>query len=142
MTQDEMLAIATCCDPKPAEVGTSVATTRAYDRMRALGRLKIGAMNKTEQAYAQYLDLRRQAGEVLWFRFEGMKLRLADNTFYTPDFAVMAADGQLECHEVKGFWTDDARVKIKVAAEQYPLTFLAVKAKAKKDGGGWAIEIF
>ncbi|MFX6258524.1 DUF1064 domain-containing protein, partial [Acinetobacter baumannii] len=46
------------------------------------------------------------------------------------------------CHEVKGFWTDDARVKIKVAAEQYPLTFLAVKAKAKKDGGGWAIETF
>ncbi|ALD93483.1 hypothetical protein CR3_4301 [Cupriavidus gilardii CR3] len=128
--------IMTCCDAEP------VATTRAYDRMRALGRLKTGAMNKTEQAYARHLDLRRQAGEVLWFRFEGMKLRLADNTFYTPDFAVMAADGQLECHEVKGFWTDDARVKIKVAAEQYPLTFLAVKAKAKKDGGGWAIEIF
>lgn len=111
-------------------------------RLRALGRLKAGAMNKTEQAYQRHLNARREAGEVLWFRFEGIKLRLADNTFYTPDFAVMAADGQLECHEVKGFWTDDARVKIKVAADQYPLTFLAVKAKAKKDGGGWAVEEF
>lgn len=111
-------------------------------RLRALGRLKTGAMNKTEQAYERHLSARREAGEVLWFRFEGIKLRLADNTFYTPDFAVMAADGQLECHEVKGFWTDDARVKIKVAADQYPLTFLAVKAKAKKDGGGWAVETF
>ena len=79
-------------------------------RLRALGRLKAGAMNKTEQAYERHLKARREAGEVLWFRFEGIKLRLADNTFYTPDFAVMAADGQLECHEVKGFWTDDARV--------------------------------
>ncbi len=111
-------------------------------RMRALGRLKPGAMNKTEQAYASHLEALRAAGRVLWYRFEGLKLRLADNTFYTPDFAVMASDGQLECHEVKGFWTDDARVKIKVAAEQYPLTFLAVKAKAKKDGGGWAMETF
>lgn len=110
--------------------------------MRALGRLKTGQMNKTEQAYADHLDRLRSAGDVLWFRFEGLKFRLADNTFYTPDFAVMRSDGQLEAHEVKGFWTDDARVKIKVAAEQYPLTFLAVKAKAKKDGGGWAVETF
>lgn len=108
----------------------------------ALGRLKTGVMNKTEEAYAQYLDALRAAGEVLWFRFEGIKLRLADNTFYSPDFAVMRADGQLEAHEVKGFWQDDARVKIKVAADQYPFKFVAVKARAKKDGGGWSVEEF
>jgi hypothetical protein len=28
----------------------------------------------------------------------------------------MLADGQLQAHEVKGHWEDDARVKIKVAA--------------------------
>jgi hypothetical protein len=108
----------------------------------ALGRLKAGTMNKTEQAYAAYLDVRMLAGEVLWYRFEGLKLRLADSTFYTPDFAVMIANGQLEVHEVKGFWMDDARIKIKVAAEQYPFRFLAVKARAKKDGGGWLFEEF
>ena len=74
--------------------------------------------------------------------FEGIKLRLADNTFYTPDFAVMSADGVMECHEVKGFWQDDARAKIKVAADLYPFRFVAIKAKAKKDGGGWALEEF
>jgi hypothetical protein len=108
----------------------------------ALGRLKAGAMNKTEAAYGEHLEALKHAGRVLWYRFEGLKLRLADNTFYTPDFAVMASSGELECHEVKGFWQDDARAKIKVAAEMYPLRFVAVKVKAKKDGGGWAEEDF
>lgn len=109
---------------------------------RALGRLKSGAMNKTEQAYGAHLEALKAAGEVLWYRFEGMKFRLADATFYTPDFAVMRSDGMLECHEVKGFWEDDARVKIKCAAEMYPLTFIAVMPRAKRDGGGWMVERF
>lgn len=108
----------------------------------ALGRLKTGERNKTEQAYEDYLGARQRVGDVLWFKFEGVKLRLADNTFYTPDFAVMLASGQMEMHEVKGFWADDARVKIKVAAELYPFRFLAARPKPKKDGGGWQIEVF
>lgn len=108
----------------------------------ALGRLKTGQMNNTEAAYAERLRALQHAGEVQWFRFEGIKLRLADNTFYTPDFAVLAGDGVMELHEVKGFWVDDARVKIKVAADQYPMRFLAVRVKPKRDGGGWAIEEF
>lgn len=108
----------------------------------ALGRLKAGAMNRTEEAYERELRDALTIGDVLWYRFEGLKLRLADNTFYTPDFAVMLSNGQIECHEVKGFWTDDARVKIKVAAEQYPFRFIAVKALPKKSGGGWVREVF
>ena len=119
--------------------GRASSTTK---RMQALGRLKAGAMNKTEAAYDKALADRKHAGEVAWYRFEGIKLRLADNTFYTPDFAVMLADGAMECHEVKGFWQDDARAKIKIAADQYPFRFVAIKAKAKKDGGGWAVEEF
>lgn len=110
--------------------------------MYALGRLKVGAMNKTEMAYEAHLFMRKAAGEVAWYKFEGLKFRLADNTFYTPDFAVMLSTGELQAHEVKGFWQDDARAKIKIAADLYPLEFIAVKAKAKKDGGGWAIEVF
>ena len=106
----------------------------------ALGRLKVGQMNKTEAAYALFLETMRNAGDILWFKFKGVKLRLADNTFYSPDFAVMRADGQLQMHEVKGFWEDDARVKIKVAADLYPFTFLAVQGKqaSQKKGGAWA----
>lgn len=108
----------------------------------ALGRLKTGAMNKTEAAYERDLRDAQSLGYIIWYRFEGLKLRLADNTFYTPDFAVLASDYVLECHEVKGFWTDDARVKIKVAADQYPFRFKAVKARSKKNGGGWEEELF
>lgn len=108
----------------------------------ALGRLKAGQLNKTEQAYADRLRALELAGEILWHKFEGIKLRLADNTFYTPDFAVLAADGVMELHEVKGFWQDDARAKIKIAAAMFPFRFFAVKVKAKREGGGWDVEEF
>lgn len=108
----------------------------------ALGRLKTGAMNGTESDYSAHLTLRKIAGEVAWYKFEGLKFRLADNTFYTPDFAVMLADGQLEAHEVKGYWEDDARAKIKIAADMYPIKFIAVMKRSKKEGGGWKFEEF
>lgn len=95
-------------------------------------------MNKLETAYQEYLELRRLAGEIAWYAFEPVKLRLAANTFYTPDFLVMLADGLLEFHECKGFWEDDARVKIKVAAELYPMLFVA----AKRVKGNWETERF
>ena len=110
--------------------------------LQALGRLKVGAMNQTEAAYARTLELRKASGEVAWYKFEGLKFRLADNTFYTPDFAVQLADGALEAHEVKGHWQDDARAKIKIAADMYPLRFVAVQALPKKAGGGWKVEDF
>lgn len=99
-------------------------------------------MNKAEQAYDAHLQQLRHAGEILWYKFEGVKLRLADNTFYTCDFAVLAKDGVLEMHEVKGFWQDDARVKIKVAASIYPFRFVAVRKEAQKRGGGYKREEF
>jgi hypothetical protein len=114
----------------------------AKQAMQALGRLPVGTMNKTEKQYAGHLEQKKFAGKILWFGFEAIKLRLADNTFYTPDFAVMAADGVIELHEVKGFWTDDARVKIKVAADKFPFRFMAMKPRAQKAGGGWEVEEF
>src|SRR5215472_167567 len=108
----------------------------------ALGRLKAGTMNKLETKYAHVLEHMKFEGAIRWWKFEGLKLRLGDNTFYTPDFAVIAADGVIECHEVKGFWQDDARVKIKVAADMYPFRFLGVKERSKGSGGGWDYENF
>jgi len=108
----------------------------------ALGRLKQGEMNKTETEYSQLLDLQLYAREILWYKFEGIKLRLADNTFYTPDYFLMLANGELECHEIKGHWEDDARVKIKVAASMFPFRFIALTKQAKKNGGGFKVEEF
>lgn len=113
--------------------------------LQALGRLKTGQMNKTEAAYAQTLEGWKQAGLVAWYRFEGIKLRLADNCFLTMDFAVMLADGQLVMVDVKGskaVFTDDARVKVKVAADSYPFVFQVSYPKPKKLGGGWETEVF
>jgi len=115
---------------------------RGGKRTFALGRLKPGVMNRTEAAYARWLDSRQAEGQIAWHKFEGIKLRLADNTFYSPDFLVLCADGALEVHEVKGFWQDDARVKIKVAASLFPFGFIAVTARAQKHGGGWKVEEF
>jgi hypothetical protein len=112
-------------------------------QLQALGRLKIGKMNKTEQAYANRLELLKHAGEILWYKFEGIKLRLADKTFLTVDFAVLNKDGLLEMQDVKGskaIYTDDAKVKMKVAAETYPFVFKVVYPKPKRLGGGWQIE--
>lgn len=109
----------------------------------ALGRLKTGQKNKLEQRYEdEVLKPALWAGEIVWYKFEGLKLRLADNTFYTPDYAVMLASGEMGCREVKGHWMEDARQKIKIAADMYPFRFIAVKAQAKKNGGGWDVEEF
>jgi hypothetical protein len=99
-------------------------------------------MNKGETAYAVELERQKASGEVLWWKFEGIKLRLADNTFLTVDFAVMVKDGTLEMREHKGHWEEDARVKMKVAAAMYPFRFIAVRPEAKKRGGGWIVEEF
>lgn len=41
----------------------------------ALGRMKSGQMNRTEAAYAAYLERQKQIGEIAWYRFESIKLR-------------------------------------------------------------------
>lgn len=102
-----------------------------------------GQMNNTEKAYADLLELKRHAGEVLWYAYESIKLQLAKKTWLTVDFFIMNSQGELEAHEVKGgFWEDDARVKMKVAAEKYPFRIVAVQKLPKKHGGGWKIEEF
>lgn len=124
--------------PRAAVLAAPAGAT-AKARMQALGRLKQGEMNKTE---AEYDAVLAADPTVVWRKFEGIKLRLADNTFYTPDFFLMRVDGVLECHECKGFWTDDARVKIKVAASIFPFAFVAVKKQPQKAGGGFSREDF
>ncbi len=106
---------------------TPAPTETRLARMQALGRLPTGKMNKTERRYADQLELQKAAGDVLWWAFEPVNLRLGIDCFYKIDFLVMKFDGLLECHEVKGYWTDDALVKIRVAAEKFPFKFIAIR---------------
>ena len=90
-------------------------------------------MNKTEAAYAMQLDGLKQSGEILWYAFEPMNLRLADKCFYRVDFMVMQKSGELEVHEVKGgFIMDDSLIKLKTAAEKFPFRFIMKQYKGKQ----------
>lgn len=84
-----------------------------------------------EQLYAQHLETLKRSGEVLWYRYEGLRLRLADGAQFSPDFAVVTAPlGALELHEVKGQWREAAKVRWKLAKETFPFVFkLITKAK-------------
>ncbi len=100
-------------------------------------------MNKTEGEWAMILEARKRAGEIIWYQFEGLRLRLADGAYFTPDFPVLTKEGNLEFQEVKGFWREAGKLRIRVAAGLYPFwKFYAVRKIKKKDGGGWDIEGF
>lgn len=100
-----------------------------------------GKMNKTEKAYAELLEGRKLAGEILGWRFEAYKLRLADKTFFTVDFMLQLPSGEIQLHEVKASYAnckpiieDDAAVKIKVAALEYNEFQFCLVVKTKS---GW-----
>jgi len=111
-------------------------------RQFAKGRRKPGEMNGTERKMADFLDAKKQAGEVLAYWFEQYTFKLAKDTRYTPDFAVMLANYELQFWEVKGFWRDDAKVKIKTAAAMFPHQFIGCRLRPNKRGGGWEFEVF
>lgn len=111
------------------------------NRFAKYARRSPGERNKTEAAYEAYLELAKKAGAIMDYKFEGIKLKLADNTFYTPDFIVFAADGVVELHDTKGTskkkktdgtkvcfpWIEeDARLKMKFVAELYPFRMFAI----------------
>ena len=106
-----------------------------------------GEMNRTETQYANELQLRKLAGEIVDYWFEPFSLRLSSPpggqpARYTPDFMVLMPDGLTLVEDVKGTGPDDlaAIVRIKSAAERFPLwKFRIVKQRTKKAGGGWDV---
>jgi hypothetical protein len=112
-----------------------------FNRFAKHKRRQPGERNKVEAAYEAHLELLKRAGEIEDFKFEGIKLRLADNTHFTPDFLVFDADGYVEIHDTKGTtkkaradgtkvaqpWIEeDAKIKLKVVAELFPFKVFAV----------------
>jgi hypothetical protein len=94
---------------------------------------KAHQMNKTELNYADLLVRLQLTKHILVYRYESIKLRLAENTTYTPDFEVVRPDGSIEFHEVKGgYIREDAWLKLKIAAELFPeFTFYLCQYKNK-----------
>lgn len=108
-----------------------------------------GTMNKTEAAYAEDLKACVAAGEIAAWWFEPCSLRLSrpesgQPARYTPDFMILLNDGTTCFDDIKttsGFDDYAGVVRIKCAAEQYPLwKFRIVRKKRMKDGGGWDVK--
>ena len=93
-------------------------------------------------------------GDLLWWKFEPIKLRLADGCFYTPDFMALTHTRLIVLYEVKGktrktradgtkydaaFSQDDSKIKIKVAAAEFPFEMRMVYPMT---GGGWNEDIY
>jgi hypothetical protein len=80
--------------------------------------------SKTEALYAQYLTALKHAGQIEDWRYEAVKVRLAESCVYTPDFLVVPITAmgypRLELHEIKGWWREAAKIRFKVAREQCP----------------------
>lgn len=120
------------------------AAAAAKARLYAKGRLKSGQMNRTEKAYANFLEGEKHAGRVVSWWFESIKVKIAEDVcWYSPDFLILRPDGTLELHEVKGspaIFADDAKVKVKACATQYPFPVFVVFPKKKSSGGGWDVQ--
>lgn len=104
-----------------------------------------GEMNKTEREYAD--GLRFDPDVARWW-FEPFSLRLSSPpkgqpARYTPDFLILMKDGTTYVDDVKGSGLDNegSIVRIKCAAEAYPLwIFRLVKKQTKKNGGGFVLK--
>lgn len=84
-------------------------------------------MNKTEAKRAIELEALKRDGSIRDWGFERITLKLADDCRYTPDFHVIEQDGTLRFEETKGFFRDDAKVKVRVAAQQFPSSFTVLR---------------
>ena len=73
--------------------------------------------NKTEAAFLAWLTLMNPEALI---RREGITLRLANGSKYTPDVFVKGKNGAICLFENKGLMRDDAAVKIKCAAASFP----------------------
>jgi len=99
-----------------------------------------GEMNKTESRYAESLQTRLLAREILAWHFEAVTFKLANDLRYTPDFCVLHCDGSFELIDVKGSGPIDPKsvVKIKAAAERfYWFDWTMSVERLKKNGGGF-----
>lgn len=132
-TEAEVAAAQRKARPDPlAEILAPLKMSRRDAPVKAKGGLVARKMNKLE---AEYAGMLKAASDVVWSAYEGITLRLGNDCRYTPDFALMRRDGSMELHETKGFMRDDALVKIKVAAAQYPFKFVLVR----REKGNWSM---
>ena len=88
-------------------------------------------LNKTERAFLEYLRALRKT----CIGVQNITLKLANDCRFTPDFSYIEG-GRLILIDVKGFQREDALIKIKVAARQFPWIEFQIVTKTKS---GWDV---
>ena len=92
--------------------------------------------SKLEESYVDYLNALKVAGKILAWRYEAFSLRLADKdvgqAWYKPDFLVEYPDGTFTLDEVKGWMRTADRIRLLVAASQYPWFRFRLVTREKK----------
>lgn len=97
--------------------------------------------SKLELQFAGYLDILEKAGKIDEWRYHPIRVRLASNCTYEPDFGVWDEDMALTLYEVKGSWkaknARDSRTRLIIAASMFQWwQWEAVT----RDGGMWRFE--
>jgi hypothetical protein len=141
-------AVAQSATPPPPLAGVLLAASREPGLGHSVGANKKVAkkrgMDQWEAEYAQRLEMLRLARDIDWWKFEGVRFKLADGAWFKPDFIIFMYDangaegGIIEAHEVKGHWREAAKVRLKVARELYPWVRFRVMRKVK---GNWIEEL-
>ena len=130
--------------PHPRTVQLQHATPVPAKKAPSRIRQNSAGLNKTEQAFYDYLKAREDPGVLRTvLPPQSVTLRIANGCRYTPDFVVAyhhnTMASELVAYEVKGFLRDDAAVKLKVAATAFPWITFHLVTKLPGGGGGWAI---
>jgi hypothetical protein len=123
----------------PMGQGMAKAAKAAPKRIRQ----NSAGLNKTEQAFKEHLEAKYDDDLIAPNQIlsQAVTLKLGNGVRYTPDFMLFWTDSSNASSptawEVKGFIRDDAAVKLKVAASQYPWIKFHLVTRKK---GEWQIE--
>jgi hypothetical protein len=82
--------------------------------------------SKAEARYAGQLELRKAAGDVVFFLWQ-VPFHLPGGVKYVADFLVFEASGDVRVIDVKGHETEMFRAKKRMVEALYPVTVEVVK---------------
>lgn len=115
--------------PPPLNKTPTMPSKQAKNRIRQ----NSAGLNKTEQAFKDYLDSKRCYSVLV----QAITLKIGNGVRFTVDFITIDPDGRMQGWETKGHLRDDANVKIKVAASLYPWIKFHLVTRKK---GEWIIQ--
>jgi hypothetical protein len=111
--------------------------TNPKPRVRAKSKPDPKFKSGLERDYADFLETLYKQGQIQYWSYEPIRLRMGDATGYNPDFFVISSDGEPQFHETKGFMRPNARTKLYTCAEQYWMFCFYLVTRNKKKEWHW-----